>query len=245
MSDIIEGRNPVLEAIKAGREINKILVASGANEGSIKQILAMAKEKKIIVQKVERSKLDGLSESDNHQGVIAYVAAYDYQDLDEVMDRVESEGREPFVVICDEINDPHNLGSIIRTANAVGADCVIIPKRRSVGITAVVAKTSAGAIEYVPVCRVNNISQTIEKLKARGLWVAAADMDGTSEHFKANLKGKMAIVVGSEGAGISRLVKEHCDFVVRIPMKGAVTSLNASVAASILMYEVFRQRYEG
>lgn len=245
MSDIIEGRNPVLEALKAGREINKILVASGASEGSIKQILAMAKDKKVIVQKVERSKLDALSESDNHQGVIAYVAAYDYQDLDEVMDRVEAEGREPFVVICDEINDPHNLGSIIRTANAVGADCVIIPKRRSVGITAVVAKTSAGAIEYVPVCRVNNLSQTIEKLKARGLWVAAADMDGTSEHFKANLKGKMAIVVGSEGAGISRLVKEHCDYVVRIPMKGAVTSLNASVAASILMYEVFRQRYEG
>lgn len=245
MSDIIEGRNPVLEALKAGREINKILVASGASEGSIKQILAMAKDKKVIVQKVERSKLDSLSESDNHQGVIAYVAAYDYQDLDEVMDRVEAEGREPFVVICDEINDPHNLGSIIRTANAVGADCVIIPKRRSVGITAVVAKTSAGAIEYVPVCRVNNLSQTIEKLKERGLWVAAADMDGTSEHFKANLKGKMAIVVGSEGAGISRLVKEHCDYVVRIPMKGAVTSLNASVAASILMYEVFRQRYEG
>lgn len=245
MSDIIEGRNPVLEALKAGREINKILVASGASEGSIKQILAMAKDKKVIVQKVERSKLDALSESDNHQGVIAYVAAYDYQDLDEVMDRVEAEGREPFVVICDEINDPHNLGSIIRTANAVGADCVIIPKRRSVGITAVVAKTSAGAIEYVPVCRVNNLSQTIEKLKERGLWVAAADMDGTSEHFKANLKGKMAIVVGSEGAGISRLVKEHCDYVVRIPMKGAVTSLNASVAASILMYEVFRQRYEG
>lgn len=245
MSDIIEGRNPVLEALKAGREINKILVASGASEGSIKQILAMAKDKKVIVQKVERSKLDALSESDNHQGVIAYVAAYDYQDLDEVMDRVEAEGREPFVVICDEINDPHNLGSIIRTANAVGADCVIIPKRRSVGITAVVAKTSAGAIEYVPVCRVNNLSQTIEKLKQRGLWVAAADMDGTSEHFKANLKGKMAIVVGSEGAGISRLVKEHCDYVVRIPMKGAVTSLNASVAASILMYEVFRQRYEG
>lgn len=245
MSDIIEGRNPVLEALKAGRDINKILVASGASEGSIKQILAMAKDKKVIVQKVERSKLDALSESDNHQGVIAYVAAYDYQDLDEVMDRVEAEGREPFVVICDEINDPHNLGSIIRTANAVGADCVIIPKRRSVGITAVVAKTSAGAIEYMPVCRVNNLSQTIEKLKQRGLWVAAADMDGTSEHFKANLKGKMAIVVGSEGAGISRLVKEHCDYVVRIPMKGAVTSLNASVAASILMYEVFRQRYEG
>ena len=244
MSDLLEGRNPVLEALKSGREINKILVANGANEGSIKQILAMAKEMGIIVQKVERSKLDAMSESDNHQGVIAQVAAYNYSDLDEVLNRVEAEGREPFVVICDEINDPHNLGSIIRTANAVGVDCVIIPKRRSVGITAVVAKTSAGAIEYVPVCRVSNLNQTIAKLKERGIWVAAADMDGSSEHFKANLKGKMALVVGSEGEGISRLVKENCDFVVRIPMKGAVTSLNASVAASILMYEVFRQRYE-
>lgn len=245
MSDLLEGRNPVLEALKSGREINKILVANGATEGSIKQILAMAKEMGIIVQKVERSKLDAMSESDNHQGVIAQVAAYNYSDLDEVLNRVEAEGREPFVVICDEINDPHNLGSIIRTANAVGVDCVIIPKRRSVGITAVVAKTSAGAIEYVPVCRVSNLNQTIAKLKERGIWVAAADMDGSSEHFKANLKGKMALVVGSEGEGISRLVKENCDFVVRIPMKGAVTSLNASVAASILMYEVFRQRYEG
>jgi 23S rRNA (guanosine2251-2'-O)-methyltransferase len=245
MSDILEGRNPVIEALKAGREINKILIASGASEGSIRQIFSMAKEKGIIVQKVERSKLDAISESDSHQGVIAYVAAYNYSDLEEVLNRVEAEGRDPFVIICDEINDPHNLGSIIRTANAVGADCVIIPKRNSVGITSVVAKTSAGAIEYVPVCRVSNLSQTIEKLKTRGIWVAAADMDGTSEHFKANLKGKMALVVGSEGAGISRLVKENCDFVVRIPMKGAVTSLNASVAASILMYEVFRQRYEG
>lgn len=245
MSDILEGRNPVIEALKAGREINKILIASGASEGSIRQIFSMAKEKGIIVQKVERSKLDAISESDSHQGVIAYVAAYNYSDLEEVLNKVEAEGRDPFVIICDEINDPHNLGSIIRTANAVGADCVIIPKRNSVGITSVVAKTSAGAIEYVPVCRVSNLSQTIEKLKTRGLWVAAADMDGTSEHFKANLKGKMALVVGSEGAGISRLVKENCDFVVRIPMKGAVTSLNASVAASILMYEVFRQRYEG
>lgn len=245
MSDILEGRNPVIEALKSGREINKILIASGASEGSIRQIFSMAKEKGIIVQKVERSKLDAISESDSHQGVIAYVAAYNYSDLEEVLNRVEAEGRDPFVIICDEINDPHNLGSIIRTANAVGADCVIIPKRNSVGITSVVAKTSAGAIEYVPVCRVSNLSQTIEKLKARGIWVAAADMDGTSEHFKANLKGKMALVVGSEGAGISRLVKENCDFVVRIPMKGAVTSLNASVAASILMYEVFRQRYEG
>jgi 23S rRNA (guanosine2251-2'-O)-methyltransferase len=245
MSDILEGRNPVIEALKSGREINKILIASGASEGSIRQIFSMAKEKGIIVQKVERSKLDAISESDSHQGVIAYVAAYNYSDLEEVLNRVEAEGRDPFVIICDEINDPHNLGSIIRTANAVGADCVIIPKRNSVGITSVVAKTSAGAIEYVPVCRVSNLSQTIEKLKTRGIWVAAADMDGTSEHFKANLKGKMALVVGSEGAGISRLVKENCDFVVRIPMKGAVTSLNASVAASILMYEVFRQRYEG
>lgn len=245
MSDLIEGRNPIIEALKAGREINKILIASGASEGSVKMIIAMAKEQSIIIQKVERSVLDSISESDNHQGVIAYAAAYEYADLSEVLDRVEAEGRDAFVVICDEIMDPHNLGSIIRTANAVGVDAVIIPKRRSVGITSVVAKTSAGAIEHVPVCRVTNLNQTIEYLKERGLWLAAADMDGTSEHFKANLKGKMAIVVGGEGSGISRLVKENCDYIIKIPMKGAVTSLNASVAASILMYEVFRQRYEG
>lgn len=243
MSDIIEGRNPVIEALKAGREIEKILVAEGATEGSVKKILAMANEQNIIVQKVVRAKLDQISTADRHQGVVAYVAAYEYADLDDVLNRVEERGEKPFIILCDEITDPHNLGSIIRTADAVGAHCVVIPKRRAVGLTAVVAKTSAGALEYVPVCKVTNLNQTIEMLKKRGLWIAAAEMDGTVEYFKADLKGSIALVVGSEGQGISRLTKEHCDFLVRIPMKGSVSSLNASVAASILMYEVFRQRY--
>jgi 23S rRNA (guanosine2251-2'-O)-methyltransferase len=244
MSDIIEGRNPVIEALKAGREIEKILVADGATEGSIKKILAMASEQNIIIQKVARAKLDQISTADSHQGVIAYVAAYEYAELEEVLDKVEASGEKPFVILCDEITDPHNLGSIIRTADAVGAHCVVIPKRRAVGLTAVVAKTSAGALEYVPVCKVTNLSQTIEMLKKRGLWIAAAEMEGTIEHFKADLRGSIALVIGSEGQGISRLVKSHCDYLVRIPMKGSVSSLNASVAASILMYEVFRQRYD-
>ncbi|MDK9712261.1 23S rRNA (guanosine(2251)-2'-O)-methyltransferase RlmB [Acidaminobacter sp.] len=243
MSDIIEGRNPVIEALKAGREIDKILVAEGAAEGSVKKILAMASEKNIVIQKVARAKLDQISTSDSHQGVIAYVAAYDYSDLETVLDQVEARGEKPFVILCDEITDPHNLGSIIRTADAVGAHCVVIPKRRSVGLTAVVAKTSAGALEYVPVCRVTNLSQSIEMLKKRGLWIAAAEMEGNVAHFEADLTGSIALVIGSEGQGISRLVKSHCDFLVQIPMKGKVSSLNASVAASILMYEVFRQRY--
>jgi 23S rRNA (guanosine2251-2'-O)-methyltransferase len=243
MSDIIEGRNPVIEALKAGREIDKILIAEGAAEGSVKKILAMASEKNIIIQKVARAKLDQISTSDSHQGVIAYVAAYDYSDLETVLDEVEARGEKPFVILCDEITDPHNLGSIIRTADAVGAHCVVIPKRRSVGLTAVVAKTSAGALEYVPVCRVTNLSQSIEMLKKRGLWIAAAEMEGNVAHFEADLTGSIALVIGSEGQGISRLVKSHCDFLVKIPMKGQVSSLNASVAASILMYEVFRQRY--
>lgn len=242
-SDVIEGRNPVYEAIRSGREINKILIAKGSLEGSIKKILGLAKDKGIIIQTVERAKLDAISESDNHQGIIAYVSPHKYSDLETVLAELEEKEENPFFIICDEITDPHNLGSIIRTANAVGVNAVIIPKRRSAAITAVVAKTSAGAIEYVPVCRVTNLSQTIDDLKSRGIWISGADMDGDRAHFEADFTGKVAIVVGSEGNGISRLVKEKCDFIVNIPMKGEVTSLNASVAASILMYEVLRQNY--
>jgi 23S rRNA (guanosine2251-2'-O)-methyltransferase len=238
----IEGRNPVLEAIQSGRTINKIMVADGQKEGSIKKILAKAKEQGIVISYVDRQKLNSLSESDNHQGVIAFIAAYDYKPLDELLEEIAAKEEEPFLIILDEISDPHNLGSIMRTADAVGAHGIIIPKRRAVGLTPVVAKTSAGAIEYVPVCRVTNIARTIDALKEKNIWVAGADMAGEQTHFKSNMTGKFALVMGSEGQGISRLVKEKCDFLINIPMIGKVSSLNASVAASVIMYEVFKQR---
>ncbi|MEG0250679.1 MAG: 23S rRNA (guanosine(2251)-2'-O)-methyltransferase RlmB [Peptostreptococcus sp.] len=238
---IIEGRNPVLEALKNDREIDKIMVNKAAKEGSIKKIVAMAKEKKVILQQVDRHKLDEMSESHSHQGVIAIISEYKYYELDEVLKIPKEKGEDPFFIILDGITDPHNLGSIIRTADAVGAHAVIIPKRRSAQITPVVAKASAGAVEYVPVCKVTNIANTIKTLKENGLWIAAVDMDGES-FFRQNLSGALALVVGSEGSGISRLVKENCDFTVSMPMSGNVTSLNASVAGGILLYEVYRQR---
>ncbi|ABR50569.1 RNA methyltransferase, TrmH family, group 3 [Alkaliphilus metalliredigens QYMF] len=241
-TDKIEGRNPVLEALKAGREIDKLLIAKGAEEGSMKKIIGMAKDQNIIVQYVERQKLDQISESHAHQGVIAQVAAYEYSDVETILENAQKKGKSPFILILDEIMDPHNLGSIIRTADAVGVDGIIIPKRRAVGLTAVVAKTSAGAIEYVPVAKVSNISQTIDKLKEKGVWVAGADMKGKQLHFEADFKGALALVIGGEGSGISRLVKEKCDFLVKLPMAGQVSSLNASVAAAVLMYEAYRQR---
>jgi len=243
MKGIIEGRNPVIEILKSGRDVDKILVAKGNKEGSIHKIIAMAKDKKIPVQEVDRRKLDQMAESDNHQGVMAYVAAYEYADLNAILDDLEAKEENPFLIICDEINDPHNLGSVLRTANATGAHAVIIPKRRSVGLTAVVAKTSAGAVEYTPVCKVTNLSQTMQMLKEKGIWIVGADMAGENYHFEQDMLGKLAIVVGSEGKGMSRLVKENCDFLVRIPMMGEVTSLNASVAASVLMYEAVRQNH--
>lgn len=238
---IIEGRNPVLEALKNDREIDKIMVNKAAKEGSIKKIVAMAKEKKVILQQVDRHKLDEMSESHSHQGVIAIISEYKYYELDEVLEIPKEKGEDPFFIILDGITDPHNLGSIIRTADAVGAHAVIIPKRRSAQITPVVVKASAGAVEYVPVCKVTNIANTIKTLKENGLWIAAVDMDGES-FFRQNLSGALALVVGSEGSGISRLVKENCDFTVSMPMSGNVTSLNASVAGGILLYEVYRQR---
>ncbi|SET73192.1 23S rRNA (guanosine2251-2'-O)-methyltransferase [Natronincola peptidivorans] len=240
--DKIEGRNPVMEALKSEREIDKILVAKGAKEGSINKITGMAKDKGIVVQHVERQKLNEIAESNNHQGVIALVAAYKYSELEDILEIPKKKGEAPFLLILDEIMDPHNLGSIMRTADAVGVHGIIIPKRRSVGLTATVAKTSAGAIEYVPVAKVSNIAQTIEKLKEQGVWIAGADMGGESDYFDADLKGAMGLVIGSEGKGISRLVKEKCDYLVKIPMVGKVASLNASVAAATLMYEIFRQR---
>lgn len=238
---IIEGRNPIIEALKNNRSIEKIMVNKASKEGSIKKILAMAKEKKVIIQEVDRHKLDEMSESHAHQGVIAITSDYRYYDLDEILEIPKERGEDPFFIILDGITDPHNLGSIIRTADAVGAHAVIIPKRRSVQITPIVAKASAGAVEYLPVCKVTNIVNTIKTLKENGLWIAAVDMDGQT-FYQQNLGGPLGLVVGSEGEGISRLVKQNCDFTVSMPMSGNVTSLNASVAGGILLYEVYRQR---
>ncbi len=241
---IIEGRNPIIEALKNNRPIEKIMVNKASKEGSIKKILAMAKENKVIIQEVDRHKLDEMSESHAHQGVIAITSDYRYYDLDEILEIPRQKGEDPFFIILDGITDPHNLGSIIRTADAVGAHAVIIPKRRSVQITPIVAKASAGAVEYLPVCKVTNIVNTINTLKENGLWIAAVDMDGQT-FYQQNLGGPLGLVVGSEGEGISRLVKQNCDFTVSMPMSGNVTSLNASVAGGILLYEVYRQRNAG
>ena len=241
---IIEGRNPIIEALKNNRPIEKIMVNKASKEGSIKKILAMAKENKVIIQEVDRHKLDEMAESHAHQGVIAITSDYRYYDLDEILDIPKEKGEDPFFIILDGITDPHNLGSIIRTADAIGAHAVIIPKRRSVQITPIVAKASAGAVEYLPVCKVTNIVNTIKTLKENGLWIAAVDMDGQT-FYQQNLGGPLGLVVGSEGEGISRLVKQNCDFTVSMPMSGNVTSLNASVAGGILLYEVYRQRNAG
>lgn len=238
--DKIEGRNPVTEAIKSGREIDKLLVS--AREGSIKKIVAMAKERGIPVQEVVRTKLDELSETGAHQGVIALVAAHEYATVDEILSAAEKKGESPFIILLDEITDPHNLGSVLRTANAVGAHGVIIPKRRSVGLSSVVAKTSAGALEYTPVARVANMAQTIDKLKEKGIWFYATHQDAKQSYTEADFKGGIGIVVGSEGKGVSRIVAEKCDFLISIPMKGEINSLNASVAAGVVMYEALRQR---
>lgn len=238
---LIEGRNPVIEALKNDREIDKILINKASKEGSIKKIIALAKENNIVIQNVDRRKLDDMSESHAHQGVIAITSEYKYYELEEILEISKKRNEEPFFIILDGITDPHNLGSIIRTADAVRAHAVIIPKRRSVHITPIVAKASAGAVEYIPVCKVTNIVNTIKILKENGLWIAAVDMDGDT-FYKQNLLGALGLVIGSEGAGISRLVKQNCDFTVSIPMSGRVTSLNASVAGGILLYEVYRQR---
>jgi 23S rRNA (guanosine2251-2'-O)-methyltransferase len=239
---IIEGRNPVLEALKAGRTINKILVGRGEKEGSIRQIMALAKDRGIVVQETERAKLDSLSFTHSHQGVIAYAAARDYVEVEDIINAAEAKGELPFIIILDESSDAYNLGSVLRTADAVGAHGVIIPKRRAVGLTPSVAKASAGAIEYVPVARVTNLAQTIEELKKRNIWVAGTDASGERAFYESDLKGPLALVIGSEGEGMGRLIREKCDFVVNIPMKGSISSLNAAVAGAIVMYEVLKQR---
>ncbi len=241
MSDKIIGRNPVAEAVKAGREIDKIIVKKGEIEGSLRPLIKKARTMGIPVIEAEKQKLDSLSDGGNHQGVIAYAAAHAYAEVNDILENAKKRGHAPFVIILDKITDPHNLGSIIRSANCAGADGVIIPKRGSVGLNETVAKTSAGAIEYIPVAKVTNIAQTIDKLKKGGLWIAGAEAGGQTV-YKADLSGAIALVIGSEGEGISRLVKEKCDFLVELPMFGNVNSLNASAAAAVLMYEVVRRR---
>ncbi len=237
----LEGRNVVLEALRSGRDMEKLLVQKGNVEGTIRRIVAQAKEKGVVIQETSRQKLDELSQTKNHQGVIALVSAHHYTELEDILAAAREKGEDPFLLLLDGITDPHNLGAILRTAECAGVHGVVIPKRRSVGLNATVGKTSAGAVEYVPVARVTNIVKTMEYLKQERLWIACADMDGL-DHFDTNMKGPIALVIGSEGNGVSRLVRENCDFTASIPMYGKISSLNASVAAALLMYEVVRQR---
>lgn len=242
MMDLIIGKNPVLEALKSGREMNKIWIAEGSQRGQMQPIIQLAKEMGITVQYVPKKKMDQLSEG-NHQGVIAQVAAYRYYDIDDLFKKAEEREEAPFFIILDELEDPHNLGSIMRTADAVGAHGIIIPKRRSVGLTATVAKASTGAIEYVPVARVTNLARTVDELKERGVWIFGTDAKGNQDYRQLDGVIPLALVIGSEGKGISRLLRDKCDVLIRLPMIGHVTSLNASVAASLLMYEVYRKRH--
>ena len=241
MEDKIMGRNPVLEAIRSCRSIDKILIKKGKYEGSIVPIIKKAKEVGIVLQEVDKAKLDTAAGGGSHQGVIAYVSAYEYSTVGGILNAAREKNEPPFVIICDRITDPHNLGAIIRTANCVGAHGVVIPKRNSVGLNSTVAKASAGAVEYTRVAKVTNIASVIDDLKEEGLWITAADMDG-EEMYSIDLKGAVGLVIGSEGEGVSRLVREKCDFIATIPMSGDINSLNASVAAGILMYEALRQR---
>lgn len=240
--EYIAGKNPVLEALRAGREINKIWVAEGSQKGAMKQVMELARERKVTVQFVPKKKIDQVADG-AHQGVLALVAAYRYAETGDMFELAKERNEHPFILILDELEDPHNLGSILRTADAVGAHGVIIPKRRSVALTATVAKASTGAIEHIPVARVTNLSQTIAGLKQQGLWIAGTDASGTTDYRQMDADLPLCLVIGSEGKGMSRIVKEACDFLIRLPMAGHVTSLNASVAAGLLMYEVYRKRH--
>ncbi len=237
----IEGRNAVIEAFRAGKTIDKLFVLDGCYDGPVSTIVREAKKHDTIINYVSKERLDSISTTGKHQGVVAYAAAYTYAEIDDIFKIAEEKGEAPFIIILDNIEDPHNLGAIIRTANLAGAHGVIIPKRRAVGLTATVARTSAGALNYTPVAKVTNISATIEELKDRGMWFVCADMGG-EVMYNLDLKGSIGLVIGNEGEGVSRLVKEKCDFVASIPMKGDIDSLNASVAAGVLAYEIVRQR---
>ena len=241
---IIEGRNAVIEALRAGKLIDRLLIQDGAQDGPIQTIRRKAKKRDVLVRFVAKERLDQLSGTGRHQGVIAYAAAYAYAEVADILAAARAKNEPPFLILLDNIEDPHNLGAIIRTANLAGAHGVIIPKNRAVGLTAAVARTSAGALNYTPVARVTNLARTMEELKKEGLWFACADMDGTTM-YQLDLTGPIGLVIGSEGDGVGRLVKEKCDYVASIPMKGDIDSLNASVAAGVLAYEIVRQRSLG
>ena len=241
---VIEGRNAVIEALRAGVTIDKIFIMKGETDATLGHIASSAREKGIVVVDADRRKLDGMSRTHSHQGVIALAAVREYASVEDILNAARSKGEAPLIVICDELSDPHNLGAVIRTAECAGAHGVIIPKRRSAGLTAIVAKTSAGAVSHLPVARVPNIPSLIKQLKQEGVWVFGTAADGDTNLYKADLKGPAAIVIGSEGDGMGRLVAEGCDFKVSIPMKGHINSLNASAAAAILLYEAVRQRFE-
>lgn len=239
----IEGRNAVIEAFRAGKPIDKVFIMDGCLDGPMMTIRREAKKYDTIVKYVDKERLDQLSDTGKHQGVIAYAAAYEYAQVEDILKKAEEKGEPPFIFLLDNIEDPHNLGAIVRTANLAGAHGVIIPKNRAVGLTATVARTSAGALNYTPVAKVTNLAKTIEDLKKKGLWFVCADMGGTSM-YKLDLKGPIGLVVGNEGEGVGRLVKEKCDFVASIPMQGDIDSLNASVAAGVMAYEIVRQRLQ-
>lgn len=239
---MIIGKNPVIEALKSGRDMNKILISDQLQNQVEREIMQMSKKKNIVVQKVPKQRLDQLTKN-KHQGIIAYVSSYQYSSVDDILKAAKEKDELPFILLLDELEDPHNLGAILRTANATGAHGVIIPKRRAVDLTETVAKASAGAIEHVPVARVTNIVDTIEDLKEKGIWIVGTDEVGTEDYRTLDGSTALAIVIGNEGKGISRLVKKKCDWMIQLPMVGAITSLNASVAASLLMYEVYRKRY--
>ena len=239
---VVVGRNAVTEALKSGRAVNRLLVAEGDGQGSVREIIRLARESGAIVEMIPRSQMENMAQGFRHQGVLAYTAPVDYASLDDILTAAREKTAAPFLLLLDELEDPHNLGAILRTADAVGVDGVLIPKRRSCPLSATVAKTSAGAVEYVPVARIGNVTQTIKELKKQGYWIVGADMDGTADYYDADLTGATVLVVGSEGRGISRLVRDNCDILVRIPMLGNINSLNVSVAGAILMYESLRQR---
>lgn len=240
---MVEGRNAVIEAFRSGKPVDKLFVLDGCQDGPVRTIIREAKKHDTIINFVTKERLDQISETKKHQGVIAYAAAYEYSEVEDMLELAKRKGEDPFLILLDNIEDPHNLGAIIRTANLAGAHGVIIPKRRAVGLTATVAKTSAGALNYTPVAKVTNLAKTMEELKEKGLWFVCADMGGESM-YRLNLTGPIGMVIGNEGDGVSRLVKEKCDFIASIPMKGDIDSLNASVAAGVLAYEIVRQRLQ-
>ena len=240
--DQVEGRNPVIELIESGKDINKIYIAKGEKHGSITKIIAKAREKKIVTVEIERDKLNKMAQTENPQGVIALVPPFNYCSVDDILNEAKSKNEKAFILILDGIEDPHNLGSIIRTAETAGVHGVIIPKRRSASVNSTVNKTSAGATNFMKIARVNNLNETIQYLKDNDVWIYGTDMNTDKMYYDEDMKGNIAIVIGSEGFGMSRLVKENCDFLIKIPMKGKITSLNASVSAGIVMYEVVKQR---